>query len=283
VRQGFTGYETDVETGLDFAEARMYSSQLGRFSGADPVGGLLENPQSLNKFAYAWNNPLLLTDPTGLKVSWEDSEKEKKKGEDEAKTNGQRAYEKRLKEMIDSKDKKTHEKGLKLMATYEKLRKSDVTFHVVKDDGNGNSKGELTYKGEKGHLYINLDGNSNEYGALPLIQKIAHEFKHGEQFLDGQLGFAQDEKGKWRGYRDDNFDEAEAWSAGFDAQFPGPDQRSGTAGKFVESVVRAYSSGIPAIAKALDESNGTYRGRGTSQFPISNLTPTIYAIPKKKD
>lgn len=36
VRQGFTGYENDPETGLDYAEARIYASRLGRFTGADP-------------------------------------------------------------------------------------------------------------------------------------------------------------------------------------------------------------------------------------------------------
>jgi RHS repeat-associated protein len=37
VRQGFTGYIKDDETGLDFAEARMYKKELGRFTGVDPL------------------------------------------------------------------------------------------------------------------------------------------------------------------------------------------------------------------------------------------------------
>jgi hypothetical protein len=41
-------------------------SSLGRFMTPDPLGGHLENPQSLNKYAYVLNNPLSLTDPTGL-------------------------------------------------------------------------------------------------------------------------------------------------------------------------------------------------------------------------
>jgi hypothetical protein len=39
---------------------------MGRFMSPDPLGGHLENLQSLNKYAYALNNPLTNTDPTGL-------------------------------------------------------------------------------------------------------------------------------------------------------------------------------------------------------------------------
>jgi len=62
----FTGKERDSESGLDNFGARYDSSTLGRFISPDPLGGHLENPQSLNKYAYALNNPINLTDPTGL-------------------------------------------------------------------------------------------------------------------------------------------------------------------------------------------------------------------------
>jgi len=62
----FTGQERDAESGLDYFNARYYSSYLGRFMSPDPLGGHMENPQSLNKYAYALNNPLTNTDPTGL-------------------------------------------------------------------------------------------------------------------------------------------------------------------------------------------------------------------------
>ena len=66
--QKFTGKERDAETGLDFFEARYFSSAQGRFSSPDPMGGSLTDPQSLNRYAYALNNPLRFTDPTGLYV-----------------------------------------------------------------------------------------------------------------------------------------------------------------------------------------------------------------------
>ncbi len=68
LRQQFTSYERDDETGVDYAQARYYSSQLGRFSSTDPLlaSGRSAMPQSWNRYAYVLNNPLLLTDPTGL-------------------------------------------------------------------------------------------------------------------------------------------------------------------------------------------------------------------------
>ncbi len=62
----FTGQEYDSESGLYQFPFRYYESPMGRFMTPDPLGGYLENPQSLNKYAYVLNNPLSLTDPTGL-------------------------------------------------------------------------------------------------------------------------------------------------------------------------------------------------------------------------
>jgi len=39
---------------------------MGRFLSPDPLGGHLEDPQTLNKYSYVANNPLGRTDPTGL-------------------------------------------------------------------------------------------------------------------------------------------------------------------------------------------------------------------------
>ena len=62
----FTGKERDSESGLDNFGARYNSSQYGRFMSPDPLGGRLIDPQTLNKYSYVRNNPLNLTDPTGL-------------------------------------------------------------------------------------------------------------------------------------------------------------------------------------------------------------------------
>ena len=67
VRQKFTGYERDNESDLDFAQARMYSNKLGRFTSVDPLMDSADiiNPQTLNRYAYVGNNPINITDPTG--------------------------------------------------------------------------------------------------------------------------------------------------------------------------------------------------------------------------
>ena len=67
VRKQFTGYENDSESGLDYAQARMFSANIGRFHSTDPenYGAYEDDPQSWNAYAYTRNNPLLLTDPEG--------------------------------------------------------------------------------------------------------------------------------------------------------------------------------------------------------------------------
>jgi RHS repeat-associated protein len=67
IRQKFTGYERDYETGLDFAQARYYSNIQGRFTSVDPenAGSDPDDPHSWNGYAYARSNPILFTDPDG--------------------------------------------------------------------------------------------------------------------------------------------------------------------------------------------------------------------------
>jgi RHS repeat-associated protein len=67
-RKQFTGYERDPETELDFAQARYFSSVQGRFTSVDPLlaSGRPINPQSWNRYSYALNRPLILSDPSGM-------------------------------------------------------------------------------------------------------------------------------------------------------------------------------------------------------------------------
>jgi len=82
VRQKFTGYEHDNETGLDFAQARYFASVQGRFTSTDPLlsSGRPDNPQTWNRYSYSLNNPLLYVDPSGMFVFARDlSDEDKQK------------------------------------------------------------------------------------------------------------------------------------------------------------------------------------------------------------
>ena len=54
--------------GLDYFGARCFSAAQGRFTSADPANASarINSPQSWNMYAYAYNNPLRYTDPTGM-------------------------------------------------------------------------------------------------------------------------------------------------------------------------------------------------------------------------
>ena len=58
----YTAREWDSDTNLQFSRARYYDSAVGRFLSEDPLGFKSEP----NFYRYASNDPVLLTDPTGL-------------------------------------------------------------------------------------------------------------------------------------------------------------------------------------------------------------------------
>jgi len=74
----FTGKERDTESGNDYFGARYYASSMGRFMSPDwsakvePVPySKLDDPQSLNLYAYLMNNPLGGVDADGhAPLSW---------------------------------------------------------------------------------------------------------------------------------------------------------------------------------------------------------------------
>ncbi|MBK8812830.1 MAG: DUF2778 domain-containing protein [Acidobacteria bacterium] len=67
-RKGYTGYEKDEESGLDFAQARYYNPKHGRYTSVDPLtaSANVKNPQTFNRYSYVLNSPYKFTDPLGL-------------------------------------------------------------------------------------------------------------------------------------------------------------------------------------------------------------------------
>lgn len=95
MRKQFTGYERDNESNLDFAQARYFAHNHGRFTSPDPYKIVAEvqnepdaekakamlvrylmQPQQWNQYPYAINNPLKYTDPTGEIIELTGTEEE---------------------------------------------------------------------------------------------------------------------------------------------------------------------------------------------------------------
>ncbi len=64
----FSELDHDASSGTEHAQFRQYSSALGRWMSPDPYSGSYHwrNPQSLDRYLFALNNPLLSLDPSGL-------------------------------------------------------------------------------------------------------------------------------------------------------------------------------------------------------------------------
>jgi RHS repeat-associated protein len=62
----FTGQEQIPDFDLVNMNGRVYDPSLGRFLTPDPNVQFISNLQSYNRYAYAGNNPLRYTDPTGF-------------------------------------------------------------------------------------------------------------------------------------------------------------------------------------------------------------------------
>ncbi|NOH14517.1 MAG: RHS repeat-associated core domain-containing protein, partial [Chloroflexi bacterium] len=62
---GYTGQRSLTAVGLMDYNARWYAPSLGRFTQPDTIVPKFDNPQSLNRYSYVYNNPLRYNDPTG--------------------------------------------------------------------------------------------------------------------------------------------------------------------------------------------------------------------------
>jgi len=68
LRKQYTGYERDEESGLEYAQARYYNGDHGRFTSTDPLmaSADIKNPQTFNRYSYVLNSPYKYVDPLGL-------------------------------------------------------------------------------------------------------------------------------------------------------------------------------------------------------------------------
>ena len=198
VRQKFTTYERDAETNLDFAQARMYVSSLGRFSRPDPLLGSAKvgSPVSWNRYSYGFNNPILFTDPTGLWV-WSDelggmldeAGLIEKYGREQASEIMQKRRifidalneAKRLLESgsLTRDQKKAVERALKAYGT-EQVGEGAVDDNVTVGFGETKHVGSVDGSDPNGRIIVNF----NENRLKDFFETVAHEGSHLADFQD---------------------------------------------------------------------------------------------------
>lgn len=203
----FTSKQRDSESDLDYFGARYYNSTRGRFTSPDWSAkaeavpyAKLDNPQSLNLYAYAGNNPASMTDPTGHYIC------------DGNRTNCQLVSEalSNIREAVNSGNLTKDE-----AAALNKV----LTFYGKAGNDNGVTvgfqKAGATMGGTKtvhGHTTITLslravlsDPAMSQNGASPDTEaaaQAAHEGEHGVQQQDHGMprGKAQEKAGEVDAY-----------------------------------------------------------------------------------
>jgi RHS repeat-associated protein len=201
VRQKFTGYERDTETDLDFAQARMYARQLGRFTGSDALmsSGKPSSPQSWNRYGYTLNNPLILVDPSGLyvckaeKQECEQFEAALQKGKDSLK---------KIEEKY-GKDSKQYKKAERAFGVYGKAGEKNGVF-IFSKEGNGVGRtsvsgiaGAKTGENPTGQT-INVTFDPDLFEDDYFAQAIIHEGSHAADGSDWvKSGFKDSMNPSW--------------------------------------------------------------------------------------
>jgi RHS repeat-associated protein len=181
----FTGKERDSESGLDYFGARYNASSMGRFMTPDwsakPQGvpyAVLDDPQSLNLYAYVRNNPLSRTDPSGHYICTGT------KAQCQAVADGLAQARAALKS--DNLTKEQRAALNKVVSTFGKA--GDEHDGVTISFGKTNEKASAdahSYKDENGLLRTDITFNSKVFGSLNTTEvggTLIHERSHG---LDG--------------------------------------------------------------------------------------------------
>ena len=178
----FTGKERDTESGLDNFGARYDSSQYGRFMTPDPMlnSGRPSNPQTWNRYTYAQNNPLVITDPTGLYNNIDhcgdgdkQCEKQLTKAEEKERKNVERLT-KAVDKMKDGPEKARFQASLKAFGTENDENNVYVSYGGL--DGNVSAQTGFTINPTTGAVSFNVafDPGKNSDMAID----TAHEGTH---------------------------------------------------------------------------------------------------------
>jgi RHS repeat-associated protein len=216
-----TGKQRDYESGLDNFGARYFGggNNLGRFMTPDPLlnSGHPDNPQSWNRYTYALNNPLTITDPTGLYnlVNTCDSDDKKcnKRFTQHAKDlkQGLSDLQKKVDSMKEGAEKTRLENALQSMGTENDNNNVNVNFAALSGPAAGETQ---TVADENGNVSFNVtfDPSKITGGTNDWAIDAAHEGTHVNDisnplFSNGATTLSPFQQ-EYRGYQ------TSAWAAG---------------------------------------------------------------------
>ena len=166
----FTGKERDAESGLDNFPARYLTSSMGRWMSPDPLGGIRADPQTLNKYAYVRNNPVTLTDPTGLYTCKDDN--------NQCKSKQDVAFEKARQQALNSKDSDVV-RAAKAYGDPTKDNHVGVGFADLDKKGEGGVTTSKIGADDKGNLFAQSDVTINsKLSGTQLEGAVGHEGSH---------------------------------------------------------------------------------------------------------
>jgi RHS repeat-associated protein len=226
----FTGKERDAESGNDYFGARYYSSSVGRFLSPDPMlnSGRPDDPQTWNRYTYALNNPLIVTDPTGLYNLVNTCASDNKQCNSDFNTaaanlkKGVAALTAAVDKLKDGDQKTDLQRALKALGTENDGNNVGVKFGTTSD----NSAGQTNLDGSTGKLQFTITFDPSKNGGLTQAINAAHEGNHIADFSDSRYNtntlspFSLE----YRGYRTSAYaTSALGWpslSYGKDEQYP---------------------------------------------------------------
>jgi RHS repeat-associated protein len=186
----YTGKERDAESGNDYFGARYYGSSMGRFLSPDPLlnSGRPDNPQTWNRYTYALNNPLIVTDPTGLynlinNCASGDASCNKSFAQDAKNLkNGLADLTKAVNGLADGAQKTALQGALGAIGTENDGNNVGVQFGKNADGAAGNTQPGVDASGNL-NFTITFDPSKNQ-GTVSQAINAAHEGQHVEDISD---------------------------------------------------------------------------------------------------
>ena len=215
-----TGKEKDAETGYGYFGARYMDHELmTMWLSVDPMA---DKYPSISPYAYCAWNPVKLVDPDGKDTAFASEEARKLYMEYREKVFGDDKFKSIQSELV-------------------AIERADDVFCIRTGKDVSSPKDGLIYNNKTNQFDINIGDEVNYGYSFSLLEKLSHELKHVDQYLNKKLGYDR-QTHSFIGYS--LRDEIEAY------------QRQGLFGKTIEST---------------DEIRECYKGYGLSCPRVNRL------------